>query len=305
MTRRDIRDRIFKIVFTLEFNDAEGMQDQLDFAFDPEMPGDEEDDPLLYGIVSNEDRDYITTKVKNIISKKAEIDEIISQISEGWKLPRIGKEELAILRLGVYEVKYDESIPEKVAINEAVELAKKYNVELEVLSSLNPIPGTIVKEVAKMEKMLIRGVTKDKDVARISVIGLKDTPGVAFKIFSKLSQRNINVDIILQAVGRDGTKDITFTVSKDNGPLAVEILNDEVGGFQDVVCDTHVAKVSIVGAGMESHPGTASKMFEALYERDINIQMISTSEIKISVLVAEEDADKAVSAVHAKFIPND
>ena len=120
MTRRDIRDRIFKIVFTLEFNDAEGMQDQLDFAFDPEMPGDEEDDPLLYGIVSNEDRDYITTKVKNIISKKAEIDEIISQISEGWK------EELAILRLGVYEVKYDESIPEKVAINEAVELAKKY-----------------------------------------------------------------------------------------------------------------------------------------------------------------------------------
>ena len=110
MTRRDIRDRIFKIVFTLEFNDAEGMQDQLDFAFDPEMPGDEEDDPLLYGIVSNEDRDYITTKVKNIISKKAEIDEIISQI----------------LRLGVYEVKYDESIPEKVAINEAVELAKKY-----------------------------------------------------------------------------------------------------------------------------------------------------------------------------------
>ena len=305
MTRRDIRDRIFKIVFTLEFNDAEGMQDQLDFAFDPEMPGDEEDDPLLYGIVSNEDRDYITTKVKNIISKKAEIDEIISQISEGWKLPRIGKEELAILRLGVYEVKYDESIPEKVAINEAVELAKKYNVELEVLSSLNPIPGTIVKEVAKMEKMLIRGVTKDKDVARISVIGLKDTPGVAFKIFSKLSQRNINVDIILQSVGRDGTKDITFTVSKDNGPLAVEILNDEVGGFQDVVCDTHVAKVSIVGAGMESHPGTASKMFEALYERDINIQMISTSEIKISVLVAEEDADKAVSAVHAKFIPND
>lgn len=99
----------------------------------------------------------------------------------------------------------------------------------------------------------------------------------------------------MQSVGRDGTKDITFTVSKDNGPLAVEILNDEVGGFQDVVCDTQVAKVSIVGAGMESHPGTASKMFEALYERDINIQMISTSEIKISVLVAEEDADKAVS----------
>lgn len=208
------------------------------------------------------------------------------------------------------QITYDEmlelaTLGAQVLNNRSVEMAKKYGVELEVLSSLNPIPGTIVKEVAKMEKMLIRGVTKDKDVARISVIGLKDTPGVAFKIFSKLSQRNINVDIILQSVGRDGTKDITFTVSKDNGPLAVEILNDEVGGFQDVVCDTQVAKVSIVGAGMESHPGTASKMFEALYERDINIQMISTSEIKISVLVAEEDADKAVSAVHAKFIPND
>lgn len=156
-----------------------------------------------------------------------------------------------------------------------------------------------------MEKMLIRGVTKDKDVARISIIGLEDTPGVAFKIFSKLSKKNINVDIILQSVGRDGTKDITFTVSKDNGPVAVDIINNEMEGFQDIVCDTDVAKVSIVGAGMESHPGTASKMFEALYERDINIQMISTSEIKISVLVSADDADKAVSAVHDKFIPND
>ena len=119
------------------------MQDQLDFAFDPEMPGDEEDDPLLYGIVSNEDRDYITTKVKNIISKKAEIDEIISQISEGWKLPRIGKEELAILRLGVYEVKYDESIPEKVAINEAVELAKKY-CDASASKFVNALPAKLV-----------------------------------------------------------------------------------------------------------------------------------------------------------------
>lgn len=156
-----------------------------------------------------------------------------------------------------------------------------------------------------MEKMLIRGVTKDKDVARVSIIGLNDTPGVAFKIFSKLSQRDINVDIILQSVGRDGTKDITFTVNQANGPITVDIIKSEIDGFQDVVCDCDVAKVSIVGAGMESHPGTASKMFEALYEHDINIQMISTSEIKISVLVTEEEADRAVAAVHAKFIPND
>ena len=157
-----------------------------------------------------------------------------------------------------------------------------------------------------MEKMLIRGVTKDKDVALVSVLGVEDTPGVAFNIFSKLSQKNINVDIILQSFGRDGTKDIVFTVSKDNGPVAVELLK-ESSHLQNakIVCDTNVAKVSIVGAGMESHPGTATAMFEALYERNINIRMISTSEIKISVIIDADDADRAVSAVHAKFIPND
>lgn len=209
------------------------------------------------------------------------------------------------------EITYDEmlelaTLGAQVLNNRSVEMAKKYSVELEVLSSLNPIPGTIVKEVAKMEKMLIRGVTKDKDVALVSVLGVKDNPGVAFNIFSKLSQKNINVDIILQSFGRDNTKDIVFTVSKDNGPVAVSLL-EESSHLQDarIVCDTNVAKVSIVGAGMESHPGTATKMFEALYERDINIRMISTSEIKISVIIDAEDADRAVSAVHNAFIPND
>lgn len=201
------------------------------------------------------------------------------------------------------EITYDEmlelaTLGAQVLNNRSVEMAKKYSVELEVLSSLNPIPGTIVKEVAKMEKMLIRGVTKDKDVALVSVLGVKDNPGVAFNIFSKLSQKNINVDIILQSFGRDNTKDIVFTVSKENGPVAVSLL-EESSHLQDarIVCDTNVAKVSIVGAGMESHPGTATKMFEALYERDINIRMISTSEIKISVIIDAEDADRAVSAV--------
>lgn len=209
------------------------------------------------------------------------------------------------------EITYDEmlelaTLGAQVLNNRSVEMAKKYSVELEVLSSLNPIPGTIVKEVAKMEKMLIRGVTKDKDVALVSVLGVKDNPGVAFNIFSKLSQKNINVDIILQSFGRDNTKDIVFTVSKENGPVAVSLL-EESSHLQEakIVCDTNVAKVSIVGAGMESHPGTATKMFEALYERDINIRMISTSEIKISVIIDAEDADRAVSAVHNAFIPND
>lgn len=209
------------------------------------------------------------------------------------------------------EITYDEmlelaTLGAQVLNNRSVEMAKKYSVELEVLSSLNPIPGTIVKEVAKMEKMLIRGVTKDKDVALVSVLGVKDNPGVAFNIFSKLSQKNINVDIILQSFGRDNTKDIVFTVSKDNGPIAVKLLEGS-SHLQEakIVCDTNVAKVSIVGAGMESHPGTATKMFEALYERDINIRMISTSEIKISVIIDADDADRAVSAVHNAFIPND
>lgn len=209
------------------------------------------------------------------------------------------------------EITYDEmlelaTLGAQVLNNRSVEMAKKYSVELEVLSSLNPIPGTIVKEVAKMEKMLIRGVTKDKDVALVSVLGVKDNPGVAFNIFSKLSQKNINVDIILQSFGRDNTKDIVFTVSKENGPVAVSLL-EESSHLQEakIVCDTNVAKVSIVGAGMESHPGTATKMFEALYERDINIKMISTSEIKISVIIDADDADRAVSAVHNAFIPND
>ncbi|MCI6244680.1 MAG: aspartate kinase [Eubacterium sp.] len=209
------------------------------------------------------------------------------------------------------EITYDEmlelaTLGAQVLNNRSVEMAKKYSVELEVLSSLNPVPGTIVKEKVKMEKMLIRGVTKDKDVALISVVGLDDNPGVAFRIFSKLAQKNINVDIILQSVGRDGTKDLTFTVSKDNGPVAIELLK----GMSDIddkeiKCSTNVAKVSIVGAGMESHPGTASTMFEALYAQNINIQMISTSEIKISVIIDADEADRAVTAVHNAFLPND
>ena len=207
------------------------------------------------------------------------------------------------------EITYDEmlelaTLGAQVLNNRSVEMAKKYNVELEVLSSLKRVPGTIVKEVTKMEKMLIRGVTKDTDVARISVTKIPNTPGVAFKLFDALAKNKINVDIILQSVGRDATKDITFTVSKGNAQDTIDCVK-KVFDIDDenIICDTSVAKISIVGAGMESHPGTASKMFEALYERDINIDMIATSEIKISVLIDLEDADRAVSAVHKAFFP--
>lgn len=206
------------------------------------------------------------------------------------------------------EISYDEmlelaSLGAQVLNNRSVEMAKKYGIELEVLSSLTRKPGTIVKEAVKMEEMLISGVAKDEDVARVSIIGVPDRPGLAFKIFSKLAAKNINVDIILQSVGRNGTKDISFTVSRANLKTTVDLLSDylEQIGANSIVYDENVAKVSIVGAGMESHPGTAAKMFEALYDANINIQMIATSEIKISVLIDRKDADRAVSMIHERF----
>lgn len=206
------------------------------------------------------------------------------------------------------EISYDEmlelaTLGAQVLNNRSVEMAKKYNIELEVLSSMTRVPGTIVKEKTKMEKMLISGVAKDTDVARISVTGIPDRPGLAFKMFSKLAAKDINVDIILQSIGRDGLKDISFTVAKDRGAETVEVLNDFSAtlGAENVLYDDKVAKISIVGSGMESHAGVATKMFEALFDNQINIQMISTSEIKVSVLIDREDADKAVSAIHSKF----
>ncbi len=209
-------------------------------------------------------------------------------------------------------ISYDEmlelaTLGAQVLNNRSVEMAKKYGIELEVLSSFTNTPGTIVKEAAKMEKMLISGVAKDTEVARISVVGVPDEPGLAFKMFSKLSAKNINVDIILQSIGRDGTKDISFTVAKSNAKEAAAAMEDYVNtvGGKSVSVDEKVAKVSIVGAGMESHAGVATKMFEALYDAHINIRMISTSEIKVSVLIDEDDADAAVRAIHAKFFDED
>ena len=201
------------------------------------------------------------------------------------------------------EITFDEmlelaSLGAQVLNNRSVELAKKYNVELEVLSSLNPVPGTVVKEVTKdMEGMLIKGVAKDTDVAVITILNVPDEPGTSFKIFGLLAQKNINVDIILQSTGRDGKKDISFTCAEGEAETAMRVLK-ESGKFKDATCDETCAKVSIVGAGMQSHSGVASKMFEALSNNNINIKMISTSEIKISCIINRDDADKAVSAIH-------
>ncbi len=194
----------------------------------------------------------------------------------------------------------------QVLNNRSVELAKKYNIELEVLSSLTNKPGTIVKENTKMEKFLISGIAKDDDIVRISVTNIPDEPGLAFKLFSILSAKNINVDIILQSIGRDKTKDISFTVNKDNATDAVALLENNFASRYEgvnVSMNDNVAKISIVGSGMESHAGVATDMFEALFDANINIHMISTSEIKISVLIRKEYADKAVRVLHDKFFP--
>ena len=207
------------------------------------------------------------------------------------------------------EITYDEmldlsSLGSGVLHNRSVEMAKRYGVQLVVRSSLSLAEGTIVKEAVNMEGMLISGVANDKNTARIAVIGLEDQPGVAFKLFNHLANHNINVDIILQSVGRDGTKDISFTVAKDDLQEAVATVERHRNTslkYSKIDVEENVAKVSIVGAGMMSNPGVAAKMFEALYDAGVNIKMISTSEIRVTVLIDVQQTEKAVNAVHNKF----
>ena len=209
------------------------------------------------------------------------------------KLPQISFDEMLELA----------SLGAQVLNNRSVELAKKYSVELEVRSSLTDVPGTIVREVAQVEGMLIKGVTKNENVAVISLLEVPDVPGMAFNVFSLMAQKKINVGIILQASGRGNNKDLIFTVPLEDVHTATAILQENLQRFgaTRVLVDTDVAKVSIVGAGVQSHPGVAAKMFERLYECNINIRMIATSEIKISVIIAKQDADRAVAAVHDAF----
>ena len=211
----------------------------------------------------------------------------------------------------ISEITYDEMLDlatcgAGVLHNRSVEMAKKYGVPLVVRSSLNNSEGTIVKEVTSVERMLISGVALDENAARISVMGLKDEPGIAFKLFNILAKNNVKVDIILQSIGREKTKDISFTVNEEDVETAIQLIeeNKERITFQQVTSNLDVAKVSIVGAGMTSNPGVAAKMFEALYSVGININMISTSEIRITVLVKKKDGEKAMNAIHDAFFGN-
>ncbi len=247
-----------------------------------------------------------TTAVALAASLRADMCEIYTDVDGVFTCdPRIVKTAKKL-----DEITYDEmlelaSLGAGVLHNRSVEMAKKYGVQLVVRSSLNNTEGTVVKEDAKMEKMLISGVACDKNCARIAVVGLQDQPGVAFKLFNHLANHNINVDIILQSIGRNGTKDISFTISEDDVEEALATM--ERHRQTSLICDhidvnREVAKVSVVGAGMTSNAGVAAKMFEALYDAGINIKMISTSEIKITVLIDEAYANQAMNAVHDKFM---
>lgn len=206
------------------------------------------------------------------------------------------------------EVSYDEmlefaSLGAKVLHNRSVEMAKKYGVKLVVLSSLTRAEGTIVKEETKVERMLISGVAADASVARISVLGVENKPGITFRVFNLLAKNHINVDIIIQSVTEPGKKDISFTVAKTDLSDTMDLLreNRESLTAREIVSEEGVAKLSVIGAGMCSNPGVAAKMFEALYSADVNTEMIATSEIRITALIDERDVKRAMRAVHDAF----
>ncbi len=246
-----------------------------------------------------------TTAVALAVALKADLCQIYTDVDGVYTAdPRKVKNAKKLDEITFGEMLELASLGAQVLHNRSVEMAKRYNMNIEVLSSFTGAPGTIVKEAVKqVEKTYISGVAQDKNVARVALVGLNDTPGVAYKVFNLLAREKINVDIILQSIGRAESKDISFTVAKDCAEDAKRVLteNRDSLGYEHLDVSTDVAKVSVVGGGMVDNPGVAATMFEALYEAHINIRMISTSEIKVSVLINKEDTDRAVAAIHEKF----
>ncbi len=245
-----------------------------------------------------------TSAVALAVALKADLCQIYTDVDGVYTAdPRLVENAKKLDEIGYDEMLELASLGAQVLHNRSVEMAKRYNIELEVISSFSRNPGTKIKEAEKMEKMNVSGVAKDKNVAQISLVNLADVPGIAFRIFSELAAKKVNVDIILQSIGRNNNKDISFTVTKDNLETALSILRDnqKTIGFEDIKVNDRICKLSIVGAGMVNNPGVAAMMFEALSGAGVNIQMISTSEIKVSVLIVQDDGDRALKAVHQKF----
>lgn len=245
-----------------------------------------------------------TTAVALAVALKADLCQIYTDVDGVYTAdPRLVPEAQKL-----EEITYDEmlelaSLGAQVLHNRSVEMGKRYGMQMEVLSSFSRKPGTIVKEVVKVEKTYVSGVAQDKKITRIALVGLEDIPGVAYRVFSLLAKNKINVDIILQSIGRGDTKDISFTIDEASKDQCVAVLeaNRDTLRYDHMDVNSDVAKVSIVGAGMVNNPGVAATMFEALYEAGINIRMISTSEIKVSVLIDKVDSERAVRLIHQKF----
>ena len=245
-----------------------------------------------------------TTAVALAAALKADLCEIYTDVDGIYTAdPRIVPDARKLKDISYDEMLELASLGARVLHNRSVELAKKYNVNMVVRSSLNDHDGTLIKEEAEMEKTMIKGVAYDKDIARVSILSVRDVPGIAFKIFKLLADADINVDIIIQSIGRGDTKDISFTIARNQLTEAVDLINKNLDyiGAKGVNFTHDVAKVSIVGAGMANHPGVAAAMFEALAKEDINIHMISTSEIKISCMVRKDETEKAVKAIHERI----
>ena len=247
-----------------------------------------------------------TTAVAIAAVLNADLCEIYTDVNGVYTAdPRIVKSAVKIKEISYEEMLELASLGAQVLHNRAVEMAKRYRVKLVVRSSMTDEEGTLIKEeVRGMEKLYVSGIAVDDKIARIAVVGIEDRPGMAYQIFSLLAKKNISVDIILQSIGRNATKDISFTVDEENLRQATEALEShrDIIGYDLLSVDDKVAKLSIVGAGMASNPGVASMMFEALYDCGVNINMISTSEIKISVLIDKKYIEKAMVSVHDKFI---
>lgn len=248
-----------------------------------------------------------TSAVALAAALHADVCEIYTDVDGVYTAdPRIVKDAFKLDTISYDEMLELASLGANVLHNRSVEMAKKYNVKLAVKSSLNKNEGTYVKEVEQVEKMLVRGVTRDNDVARIALCGVEDTPGKAFSVFRMLAEKGVNVDLIIQSIGDGKTKDISFTVSEADLQRVLDLLEERKDAVKarEIKSTTDISKVSIVGAGMVNNTGVAAMMFEALYDAHININMIATSEIKISVLVSSKDAEAAVVAIHDKFFRN-
>ena len=247
-----------------------------------------------------------TTAVALAAALQADLCEIYTDVDGVYTAdPRVVKHAKKLDVISYDEMLEMATLGAKVLHNRSVELAKKFNVNLVVRSSLSRAEGTVVKEVDDtMERMLVNGVAGDSDISRISLLRIKDEPGRAYEIFSALAKEKVSVDVILQSIGRDGPKDISFTVARDDMQLALDTLEKNKArlGFEAMNHNENVAKLSIVGSGMATNAGVASTMFEALYDAGINIMMISTSEIRISVLIDAKELDRGMAAVHDRFI---